>query len=528
MASFPVLFTNIHSITKSIMVKKRNSYVYSVQLHSTIQNVNIWSEVFIPGESLWKHVDFIGPRFYDKTFKVHPIKTLHYDNNESQIVVEEKDKKYTYKGFIFVEKGNKIFVYTEKVKVVLIIVFPSTKFKYGFNKLLYIRQYPFEAEQDRKLIVKNFSSISDLSEHSPVKSVSPKTGGGLYIFSSNILGIIADITPKYCKRWHEVLARREQKVQEWFKEVIKLRNDGRMLLHTEYIPKITVLNASIVEKADEKFIRGLIKQLPLPNSKMQFIKNPLYILKSQIPKNKILKGDGTPVAEFKGQEVYLRDDLEDIKTSFGWHKCNRKVIEGSKPVMIRHMANKFTGGMDSHYFAESQTILIGQIELNDQAIGTGFSKVDLTGDRFVFKDHVYIKGKHLKHLEYVAKNIDIQYKRAFSSYYYKKGTPSTNIDGIVIAQDKLDTFLSSYNGCLIHTYNIVVPDYINSVVLKEIESERNTYRGFWRNFFLTLLNKPPSQASKSYRDIKNQLKTNVEDFIINLDKFGSSKDSIES
>lgn len=102
----------------------------------------------------------------------------------------------------------------------------------------------------------------------------------------------------------------------------------------------------------------------------------------QIGNNRIKRKDVTPIAFLKGEEVFLRSDFEDLKTSSGWLKVNRCVIENAKPIATRTVYNRDKRmHVQTSLFSESQTVLVAPKQMCDGQIPTSdYDNVDATGE----------------------------------------------------------------------------------------------------------------------------------------------------
>eukprot|EP00375_Theileria_parva_P003212 XP_765893.1 hypothetical protein [Theileria parva strain Muguga] len=427
-----------HSYIKITPLKKGEYYFkllrafQTFKAHFDLMTMGVWCEFFDTKERFWKYVDFSGPKFDISTYSysdspksedksdlnraTKKLRTENVNRNSNGVSKDreisfENNSETSYKGYLYIQRGRKMFIYNmnNKLEVKAIVVFPS--YNYKISRMLRVKDFPFElvnAAHSLKVSIinnKNYGTIG--------------LNKNLFILSCNICGIVSEITPKYVQEC--LLYQRRSSFIEWFDEFLLSLNQRRIRRLTSSFDKsgfdsfnlaerldIHVINANMLERVDAKLINILKKTYPIPRSKVHFTNHPIYVLKSQIKKNFILKENSVPITSFGDDSVYLKENLVEIKTKLGWHKENRRVISGSNPVHTTHSRH-----------------------------------------RHVPENSVYIKSEYYENLENICKRNKIFFKRAFSSFHYEDGSVKAKINGVLIRASDLQSFLKLYDGILI-------------------------------------------------------------------------------
>ncbi|EAN33610.2 Rad4 beta-hairpin domain 1 family protein [Theileria parva strain Muguga] len=484
-----------------------------------IKNKGVWCEFFDTKERFWKYVDFSGPKFDISTYSysdspksedksdlnraTKKLRTENVNRNSNGVSKDreisfENNSETSYKGYLYIQRGRKMFIYNmnNKLEVKAIVVFPS--YNYKISRMLRVKDFPFElvnAAHSLKVSIinnKNYGTIG--------------LNKNLFILSCNICGIVSEITPKYVQEC--LLYQRRSSFIEWFDEFLLSLNQRRIRRLTSSFDKsgfdsfnlaerldIHVINANMLERVDAKLINILKKTYPIPRSKVHFTNHPIYVLKSQIKKNFILKENSVPITSFGDDSVYLKENLVEIKTKLGWHKENRRVISGSNPVHTTHSRHKV-----SEYYSIDQTEELKQEHIDQIDRFT----INLTGNRHVPENSVYIKSEYYENLENICKRNKIFFKRAFSSFHYEDGSVKAKINGVLIRASDLQSFLKLYD------------EYIESISENELYEELENSRKFWKNVFKTLLNTPPVNKPKTHRDLRTKINSETDKFLNQL------------
>lgn len=454
-------------------------------IHGTNNKITLFAEVFEAESGSWKRADFTN-NTYDGVEYNPPRNPRNTKKEATANYAAEACSEYN--GHLYVQRSNKLFVYRkgENLTVVAILV---SKSELNGIAMLNVSEFPFEEEQmkQRLLHEKEKPGIkASLREYT-------------YVFGCNKFGWFSELTPKYVDRYNDVCAKRGKEVSNWFIETVERLNEKHM-----YNPKVGLVR--LLEKADAKWIDTKVNNDPLPVHKSRFKNHPIYVLASQIGNNHIKKKDATPIGFFKGEEVYVRSDLEELKSSSAWLKLNRRVIENSKPITTRMVYNKQTRmQVQSHLFSESQTVLIPQKESEQGDIPTTeYDNVDATGEKFLPKNTIYLRSRKLDLLIRTAKALNITYKRAFSSYK-KEDAFKPEIDGIVIRKTDLAAFLKKYE------------EISTEKALSRWEEAKDSCRNYWRSVLKTMLSDPPTVAKEQHRKIRKEMEEQVSQFLNRLE-----------
>ncbi|CDR95760.1 DNA REPAIR XP-C / RAD4 domain containing protein,putative [Babesia bigemina] len=450
-------------------------------VHGPANGVLLLAESFDPDSGSWKRVDFSRLKYggvaYDPTKSAKPC-------NREKAVEYAPSESSEYGGRLYVQRDNKLFVYKREpdLRVVAILVSRSRR---PSQAVLNVSEFRFEEEEFRQRLVRDKQKPGAKDARQEFH----------YVFGCNKYGWLSEITPKYVERYNDVCVKRGKELQAWLVQTIERLNE----------PVKSVSGAGIVsmlERAESKWMETRVSNDPLPDSKARLKNHPVYVLASQIGSNHILKKDATPIAFLKGEEVYLRCDLEALKTRGAWRKANRRVLDDVQPITTRKTYNRNTRmHVNTSLFSESQTELIPQEVATDGSIPTTeYDNVDVTGQRFVPQGTIYLRTKRLDLLLRAANALQLHYKRAFSSYQ-KTDTFKPEIDGIVIQKANLPALLQKYE------------ELAMEAATKALEEKKESYRNFWRSVFKTMLADPPSVAQEHHNKIRRELNEHVTHFL---------------
>ncbi|XP_955217.1 uncharacterized protein TA05020 [Theileria annulata] len=481
--------------------------------HYDIITMGIWCEFFDTKDRFWKYVDFSEPKFdnsaysysgsprsNDKSYLSRPVKKLKDKNVNSNILSNDREIPFennsesSYKGYLYIQRGRKMFIYSKnnRLEVKAIVLFPE--YNYKTSRMLYVKEFPFE-------LVNTAHSL----KVSIANSNSGVTGSdkNLFILSCNICGIVSEITPKYVQEC--LLYQRKRSFIQWFEQFLQSINQRRISGLTSSFDKsglnalnlaerldVHLINANMLEKVDAKLIKTLTKTYPLPTKKAHFTNHPIYVLKSQIKKGVL--SEGPPLTTFGNDLVYLRESLVEIKTKLGWYKENRRVIPDSKPIRTTESTHKIY-----EYYSFDQTEELKQEHIDEIDKFT----INLSGNRHVPKNSVYIKSEYYENLEKILKRNRIFFKRAFSSLRYEGGTLKPKIDGVLISPSGLESFLKLYN------------EYVELISKNELFEDLEIAK-FWKTVFKRLLNAPPVNKPQRYYAICSKINAETDEFLNQL------------
>ncbi|BAM38865.1 uncharacterized protein TOT_010000332 [Theileria orientalis strain Shintoku] len=490
-----------------------------------IITMKIWCEFFDTKDSLWKCVDFATPKFdmdvykykesssyLEKLSKRNEEKKENDDKNDDRDLEVEMEFKKEYNNYLYIHRSNKMFVYRnlERPEAVCIVVFP--KYTYRLSRMLQVREYPFESSRRIERLKESFSEKgpNTLKHRKLMRSPSRK----VFILSCNIGGMVSEVTSKYLHKDLSYL--RSSSFIKWFNDLLLRLNQRSIQSHMYGSLKnkdtngnrdlttsnIDILNANLLENVDSRFIKNLVSSFPIPTKKTHFVNHPIYVLKSQanmtlqIKRACILKKGSLPVSSFDDELVYLKSDVEEMKTRFGWFKENRQVKPDSEPVLLHtEFRNK-----KFEYYSMDQTEPLKQDNIDELDSFT----VNLSGKRYVPENSVYIRSKHYEHLETICHKHKIFFKRAYSSLHYEDGSLKPKIDGILIRSDQLESFLGIYD------------EEVNYIVHGQLDDEVAKSCKFWKNVFKTLLNSPPVNKAESVATLKKNIQQHTSTFLNQL------------
>ncbi|GIX66065.1 DNA repair protein RAD4 [Babesia caballi] len=487
-ADFGELFTGVLQ-RPQLFVCACRCYEVSARLVGGVygpgSNVALLAEAFDTDVGAWKRADFTRMVYDGVAYGARSSAKPLNRESEARYALPESCE---HRGRLYVHRQNKLFVYNlgEELSVAAIVVFskPVTG-----RVVLNVAEFPFEEEEFRLRLVQ--------SKQKPGAKEPPREYA--YVFGCNRLGWLSELTPKYVERYNDICVKRGQPLQDWITETLELLND-----RLRSLPGIGIV--SLLERAEAKWMDARISNDPLPASKNKLKNHPIYVLASQIGNNRIKKSGAAPIAYLKGEEVFLRSDLEELKTRGGWRKVNRRVLDDAQPITARRAYDKRTRmHVVASLFSESQTELVPQAEAADGGIPTTqYDNVDATGKRFIPQGTIYLRSKRPELLFRAARALGISHKRAFSSYQ-KVDAFKPEIDGVVVRKGDLPALLTRYE------------ELAAEATEREFEAHKESYRNFWRSVFKTLLADPPSVAQEHHRSIRRKLNDQVTSFLNRLE-----------
>lgn len=143
-----------------------------------------------------------------------------------------------------------------------------------------------------------------------------------YVLALERDGKVKDVTFQYAQNPVRTRARRLDGTDSpWWDKLLQRHN-------TQYQDgeKKEPLESAILETSEKK--------IPIPTSVAAFKTHPKYILLSQLGKTQVLSPLAKPRGLFKGQLIYLREDVADLKTERQWRKSLKVVRAGEEPFKV--------------------------------------------------------------------------------------------------------------------------------------------------------------------------------------------------
>ena len=135
---------------------------------------------------------------------------------------------------------------------------------------------------------------------------------------------LKDLTAKYIPRWHKVLVSRKQVgLHIWWDQVMRYFGFEKDISATKDI---------LINAIEEEEILETCKK-DVPQNVREFRVSKHYIIPSLLRKFQGFRRDAMPLPiMFKDENVYLKDQIEELHSRSGWMRKGRKVRKGEQPL----------------------------------------------------------------------------------------------------------------------------------------------------------------------------------------------------
>ncbi|SGZ40075.1 uncharacterized protein HGUI_02275 [Hanseniaspora guilliermondii] len=211
-----------------------------------------------------------------------------------------------------------------------------------------------------KTVERHVSNGNTLSKLCPRNAKEEQRLITRYVVAYNKNLKIRDVTPRYTNRYFSKVYtkkfKNDKSLELWY-------NDLLITMSVKFNKENGKKNLKI-DDYEDKFMEEKLSIETFPDSIKDFHNHPKFILSSKIPTTKVhLNPDAKPVGFFKNDKVYLREDLQLLKSKNKWLREGRSVLEGSKPKKIvkNYMVSK-RGQSDARENAETELFTYDQTE----------------------------------------------------------------------------------------------------------------------------------------------------------------------
>ncbi|KAG8966439.1 hypothetical protein FRC03_011977 [Tulasnella sp. 419] len=265
----------------------------------------------------------------------------------------------------------------------------------------------------------------------------------LYVFGFEEDGFGRDVTPRYAKEFGAKIAKLRpagtKGRRDWWDNICGI------------LARPYRLNRDDME--DAELVTNQISE-GMPTSVQGFKDHPLYILERHLKRDEVIH-PRVEIGKFRGESVFSRSNLVQLKTSENWMRQGREVKEGNQPlkwVKVRavtvskqravEMASEGGESVLQGLYADWQTktyipppIVDGKVPKND------FGNIDL-----YVPSMLPVGGVHLpfKGIAKVARKLGIDYAEAVVGFEFKKRKALPILDGVVIPREHESTVLEAY------------------------------------------------------------------------------------
>ncbi|KAJ1933865.1 hypothetical protein EC988_008983, partial [Linderina pennispora] len=143
-----------------------------------------------------------------------------------------------------------------------------------------------------------------------------------YIVSLDSLGYVRDITRRYTAEFVNTTSKLRLKAST---------SDGRSWWD-RWLDRWQ--NPDQTERDDREEEQMAISEArsAMPKRLADFASNPHYVLKRNLKQNEILYPEGPRVGTVRGEPVFLRENVQVLRTSMAWMRLGRTVKPGEQPI----------------------------------------------------------------------------------------------------------------------------------------------------------------------------------------------------
>ncbi|DAZ93160.1 TPA: hypothetical protein N0F65_005510 [Lagenidium giganteum] len=287
-----------------------------------------------------------------------------------------------------------------------------------------------------------------------------------FVVSIEENGQIVDTTARYATRWSSIL--KSRLADKWFEDTCKQISLGATQLNGPGIAGKTGGDSdeskpSVIDELERKALRTLTEQEELPTSAEGFRKHHVFCLERQLGQFECVHPRKV-VGLFKGQPVFLRKNVQVLRTAFKWKRQGRilRESERSKPVkrLLKKKAQADGGGDISDDEGDelqppsssypSGLALYGEWQTDPfvaAPVVDGCLPKNQYGNIEIWSDaHVQHGAAHLRiaHLDRIAQKLGIEFAPAMVGFEARNGKNYPTFDGIVVLAGDVETLMDAH------------------------------------------------------------------------------------
>ncbi|KAI0322385.1 Rad4-domain-containing protein [Amylostereum chailletii] len=198
----------------------------------------------------------------------------------------------------------------------------------------------------------------------------------------------------------------------------------------------------------------------MPTTMSGFKDHALYVLERHIRKDQVIAPDTPELGKFRGEPVYSRSSVLDLKTAENWMRRGRMIKAGEQPLKFTKQRASTVGrkrelemlreagaggqGQDvmQAAYAERQTELYRPAPIVDGIIPrNNFGNIDLYVASMLPAGAAHIPYKGTAK---IARQLGFNHAEAVTSFEFKKGRAFPVLSGIVVAAENEEAILEAY------------------------------------------------------------------------------------
>ncbi|KAI0301205.1 hypothetical protein B0F90DRAFT_1628752 [Multifurca ochricompacta] len=271
----------------------------------------------------------------------------------------------------------------------------------------------------------------------------------VYVLAVEEDGYMRDVTPRYARQYSAKVAKVQsggRGRREWWARVLGM------------VARPYKLNRDDVED-DELAVNQFTEGMPTTLS--GFKDHPFYVLERHLLRDQIILVDAPELGKFRGESVYPRSQVLQLKAAENWMRHGRIVRPGEQP--LKHIKQRVATlnrrreleirahaeGANSNddvmqgLYAEKQTEIYAPPPVIDGKIPkNNFGNIDLYTPSMLPAGAVYIPRTQRRREN--ARQLGFDYAEAVTSFEFRKGKAFPVISGIVVAVPNEEVILEAY------------------------------------------------------------------------------------
>ncbi|KAH9992061.1 hypothetical protein BJV77DRAFT_1060568 [Russula vinacea] len=270
----------------------------------------------------------------------------------------------------------------------------------------------------------------------------------MYVIAVEEDGYMRDVTPRYAKQYSAKVAKAQsggKGRREWWSKVVSTVTRPYRLHRDDVEDDELVVN---------QFTEGM------PTTMTGFKDHPFYVLERHLHRDQVISQDAHELGKFRGEPVYSRSQVLQLKAAENWMRHGRVVRAGEQPLKyvkqraatlnrrreleMRSEAEGANGGgaVMQGLYSEGQTeayipppVIDGKIPKNN------FGNIDLYTPSMLPAGAAYIPHKGAAK---IARQLGFDHAEAVTSFEFRKGKAYPVISGIVVVAENEDIILEAY------------------------------------------------------------------------------------
>lgn len=320
-----------------------------------------------------------------------------------------------------------------------------------------------------KTVERHVSNAKSLSKLCPRISKEEQRLVTRFVVAFNKTSQARDVTPRYTNRYfNKVFMKRfrnNKKLDDWYISYLDLLGNKTGSTKTNKGSKIKI------DEYEDKFMEEKLSIESFPESLKDFQNHPKFVLESKIAKTRFyLSPDVKPIGFFKKDKVFLRDNLQPLKTKNKWLQEGRVVKEKVLPkVLAKSFNNHDPEKKEKELFIFEQTeSFVPHAPLaNGRIITNKFGNIEIYHPSMIPINCVLLD--HPLVVE-AADFLKIQYAKAVTGWDYKNAKTSRKVSRSQKVNGKGNNNVTAKFGGI-----VCLRDFKDAVIAIVEEMERINY-----------------------------------------------------